>query len=166
MSQPVVGVRFKRAGKIYYFGAGDRSATLSVGDRVVADTQRGLELGRIVLSPDQIVDNKGLGHLKVITRLATEHDLEGEQTARDLEQKAIVLARSESERLQLPMHVVHCEYAFDRTRATVFFLSDEAQVDSRELVRILAEQLQARVSLRQIGPRDRAKLGRHRSLWP
>lgn len=158
MTQAIVGVRFKRAGKIYYFGAGDRDAALQVGDKVIADTQRGLELGRIVLAPGQIVDNKGLGRLKNITRLATEQDLDGESLGRDLERKALVLAREEVERLKLPMLAVQAEAAFDRTRATVFFLSEEAQVDSRELVRVLAEKLQVRVNLRQVGPRDRAKM--------
>ncbi|MFI0607182.1 MAG: stage 0 sporulation family protein [Anaerolineae bacterium] len=158
MTQPVVGVRFKRAGKIYYFGVGDRSTVMSVGDRVVADTQRGLEMGRIVLSPEQIVDNKGLGRLKNITRLASDDDLAGEQEAKDMERRAVGAARAEIERLRLPMHAVVAEGAFDGSRVTVFFLSDEAQVDSRELVRILSEQLKVRVNLRQIGPRDRAKL--------
>ena len=85
MTQAIVGVRFKRAGKIYYFGAGDRDAELRVGDKVIADTQRGLELGRIVLAPGQIVDNKGLGRLKNITRIATEQDLDGESVGRELE---------------------------------------------------------------------------------
>jgi cell fate regulator YaaT (PSP1 superfamily) len=158
MTQAIVGVRFKRAGKIYYFGAGDRDAELRVGDKVIADTQRGLELGRIVLAPGQIVDNKGLGRLKNITRIATEQDLDGESVGRELERKTVVLARDEIERLKLPMLAVQAEAAFDRSRVTLFFLSEEAQVDSRELVRLLAEKLQVRVNLRQVGPRDRAKM--------
>lgn len=158
MTQPVVGVRFKRAGKIYYFGTGERATTMSVGDRVVADTQRGLELGRVVLSPDQIVDNKGLGRLKNIARVASESDLRGEEAAKGLEHTSLAAARAEIERLELPMHAVQAEAAFDSTRVTVYFLSEETQVDSRELVRLLAGQLQVRVNLRQIGSRDRAKL--------
>lgn len=158
MTQPVVGVRFKRAGKIYYFGTGERATAMSVGDRVVADTQRGLELGRVVLSPDQILDNKGLGRLKNIARVASESDLRGEEAAKGLEHTSLVAARAEIERLELPMHAVQAEAAFDSTRVTVYFLSDETQVDSRELVRLLAGQLQVRVNLRQIGSRDRAKL--------
>lgn len=158
MTTPVVGVRFKRAGKVYYFNVTDRGAQPKVGDKVVADTQRGLELGRVVLAPEQVLDSKGLGRLKAITRMATPQDLEGEADNRGKEREALQQARQEGARLGLPMHPIQAEYAFDATRATVYYLSEEAQLDTRELVRVLSDSLQVRVSLRQLGPRDRAKL--------
>lgn len=158
MTTPVVGVRFKRAGKVYYFNVTDRSAQPKVGDKVVADTQRGLELGRVVLAPDQLLESKGLGRLKAITRMATPQDLAGEAENRDKEGEALALARQMAGKLALDLHPIHAEVAFDGTRATVHYLSEDAQLDTRELVRSLSDGLRLRVNLRQLGPRDRAKL--------
>jgi cell fate regulator YaaT (PSP1 superfamily) len=155
--KPVIGVRFKRAGKIFFFDASGYS-DIRLGQRVVADTTRGREIGHVVISPDQMLESRPSGRLKPILRLANDEDREQQRSLREREQQSLIDARTEIAKHDLPMRAVLAEYNFDGSRLTIYFVSDEQRVDFRVLVRDLAKRCKSRVQLRQIGPRDRAKL--------
>jgi cell fate regulator YaaT (PSP1 superfamily) len=155
--EPVVaGVRFKRAGRIYYFDA-QREPQLAVGDRVIVETAQGLEAGEVVIAPAQVMQAQ-LGTLKPIQRMATWEDLNGMARLRAGEPEALSEAVEQIARHRLPMRAVAAEYTFDGSRLTISFTSDKKRVDFRALVRDLARSLGTRVLLRQVGPRDKAKL--------
>ena len=155
--KPAVGVRFKRAGKIYYFEASD-CPDIGIGHQVVVDTSQGRELGRVVIAPEQLVEARPAGRLKPIVRVASAEDLAEQVQLRGRESEVLGEVMSEIVRLKLPMRAVMAEYSFDASRLTVYFVSEEQRVDFRDLVRDLSTRYDARVNLRQIGPRDRAKL--------
>ncbi|MBE9512548.1 MAG: stage 0 sporulation family protein [Chloroflexi bacterium] len=151
----IVGIRFKRTGKVYYFDP--TGIELEVNDRVVVRTTRGPELGYVVIAPKQVVDSELGEQLKPIIRKAEPDDIKQEQ---ELEQKSIeALAEcsKQVERLHLPMKLLSAEYNLDGSRLTFFFSAAE-RIDFRELVRELTNYLKVRVELRQVGPRDETKL--------
>ena len=152
----VVGIRFRRAGRIYYF-SGTGFENVAVGDHVVVDTARGHEMGHVVMAPGQMVKAE-TGKLKPILRLATEKD----HVLRDKLKldEADVLRRSRQliANHKLPMKAVVAEHNFDGSRLTIYFVSEKNRVDFRELVREMAKTFRKRVLLRQIGPRDEAKI--------
>ena len=150
----VVGVRFKSAGKIYYFDPVLTEAV--VGDRVVVETSRGVEMGEMVLGPRNVELNQAAPPLKPILRKATEKDLLQWDELRQEEKKALVICQEKVKNHQLDMKLVDVEYAFDRSKLTFYFTS-EGRVDFRELVRDLASVFHTRIELRQIGVRDEAK---------
>lgn len=150
----VVGVRFKSAGKIYYFDPVETDAV--VGDRVVVETSRGVEMGELVLEPRHVELNQNTTPLKPILRKATEKDLLLWQELRQEEKKALSICQEKVKNHQLDMKLVDVEYAFDRSKLTFYFTS-EGRVDFRELVRDLASVFHTRIELRQIGVRDEAK---------
>jgi cell fate regulator YaaT (PSP1 superfamily) len=150
----VVGVRFKSAGKIYYFDPVETDTI--VGDRVVVETSRGVEMGELVLEPRQVELNQTTTPLKPILRKATEKDLLQWQELRQEEKKALSICQEKVKNHQLDMKLVDVEYAFDRSKLTFYFTS-EGRVDFRELVRDLASVFHTRIELRQIGVRDEAK---------
>jgi len=150
----VVGVRFKSAGKIYYFDPVLTEAV--VGDRVVVETSRGVEMGEMVLGPRNVELNQATTPLKPILRKATEKDLLQWDELRQEEKKALVICQEKVKNHQLDMKLVDVEYAFDRSKLTFYFTS-EGRVDFRELVRDLASVFHTRIELRQIGVRDEAK---------
>jgi len=156
MTEPLVGVRFRRAGRIYYFGA-EGHETLGIGDQVVVDTTRGREVGRVVIAPSQVV-GAGTEDLRQVIRQATADDLGKQAAQRVREPAALATARAQIAAHDLPMKAVLAEYNYDGSQLTVYFLSEEHRVDFRALVRDLARDLRCRVHLRQIGPRDQAKL--------
>lgn len=151
----IVGVRFKRAGRVYYFDSA--GITLEVNDSVVVETIRGLELGRVVVIPSQVKADGMAKPLKPVVRKAEDEDreraakLEGKQ-GDVLDSCAGLVAE-----LRLPMKLLSAEYNLDGSRLTIFF-SAEGRIDFRELVRQLSSRLKVRVELRQIGPRDETKL--------
>jgi cell fate regulator YaaT (PSP1 superfamily) len=151
-----VGVRFRRAGRIYYFRAAGLE-DLGVNEHVVVDTSRGRELGWVVIAPTQLVDS-GPEDLKPVTRRASDEDLAALADRRSREPSALATVRERIREHNLPMKAVLTEYSFDGSQLTVYFVSDETRVDFRTLVRDLARDLRTRVHLRQIGPRDQAKL--------
>lgn len=156
MAATVVGVRFKRASKVYYFGLGSCD-DLKVGDYVIVETSRGREMGRVVIGPQEIEDQEVVGELKPVERRATPADhLEAVRYQR---REAQVLERCRAMVAEhgLPMKMVGAEYNCDGTRL-VFSFTAEKRVDFRELVRELAKTFKARIELRQIGVRDEAKL--------
>jgi cell fate regulator YaaT (PSP1 superfamily) len=151
----IVGVRYKPAGRIYYFDPGD--SELSVGESVVVETSRGNELGQVVIAPTQIADDEITQPLKPVVRKADEEDMEQIRQLRDKEPQVLSESTEVVEKLGLPMKLISAEYNLDGNRLTIYF-SAESRVDFRELVRELSNRLRLRVELRQVGPRDEAKL--------
>jgi cell fate regulator YaaT (PSP1 superfamily) len=152
----VVGVRFREAGKIYYFeptGFGD----LKVGTYVVVDTARGEDVGQVVIAPMQIADGEVVGQLKGILRRAEPWDLLRMQHFRDREEQALEKCRQKIAEHGLPMKAIKAEYNFDGSRL-VFYFTAEKRVDFRKLVRELARTFKSRIELKQVGVRDEAKM--------
>lgn len=151
----LVGVRFKRAGRVYYFGPA--GFELKIGDWVVVETGRGSDLGRVVISPKQVLANEMTEPLKPVLRVATAEDLNKRVEFKDRELKALDKCQKVSSRMGLPMKFISAEYNLDGSRLTVFF-SAEGRVDFRDLLKELTSALKTRIELRQVGPRDEAKL--------
>jgi len=151
----VVGVRFKRTGKVYYFDPSD--IELKVGDRVVVETTRGPELGQVVIAPSQVLASEVTKPLKPVVRKADIEDIEQADKIEQKEDEALAECTELVAKLKLPMKVISAEYNLDGSRLTIFF-SAEGRVDFRELVRELSHRLKVRVEMRQVGPRDEAKL--------
>ena len=151
----IVGIRFKRAGKIYYFDPA--GIDLEVNDYVVVKTTRGLELGRVVIAPKQVLASEISTPLKPILRKAKPDDIEHAQELEEKEREALAECGKLIAKLKLPMKLLSAEYSLDDSRL-VFSFSAPERVDFRELVRELTKRFKMRVELRQIGPRDEAKL--------
>ncbi len=151
----IVGVRFKRGGKVYYFGPA--GIELETNDYVVVETTRGLELGQVVISPKQVLASEVDKPLKSIMRKAEPGDIECGQKLEAKEGEALVECSKLIAQLHLPMKLLSAEYNLDGSRLTFYFGAAE-RVDFRELVRELAGRLKVRVEMRQMGPRDEAKL--------
>jgi cell fate regulator YaaT (PSP1 superfamily) len=151
----IVGVRFKRAGKVYYFDPA--GIELEPNDYVVVETARGLEMGQVVFSPKQVLDNDVTQPLKPVLRKAEPEDIERVKEFEAKEKDALVECSKLIEKLQLPMKLLSAEYNIDGSRLTFYFSAAE-RIDFRELVRELANRLKVRVELRQTGPRDEAKM--------
>ena len=151
----IVGVRFKRAGKVYYFDPA--GIDLEVNDYVVVETTRGLELGQVVIAPGQVLASDVEKPLKPVTRKAETEDIKRAQELEIKEKEALVECSQLVARFNLPMKLLSAEYNLDGSRLTFYFSAAE-RVDFRELVRELASRLKVRVELRQTGPRDEAKL--------
>ena len=151
----IVGVRFKRAGRVYYFDPA--GFDLEVNDYVVVNTARGLELGHVVASPKQVSDNEVGRRLKPVVRKAEPEDIKRVQEFEDREREALAECGKLTTQLHLPMKLLSAEYNLDGSRLTFFFSAAE-RVDFRELVRELSKRFKVRVELRQVGARDESKL--------
>ena len=151
----IVGIRFKRAGKVYYFDPA--GIALEANDYVVVKTSRGLELGRVVISPKQVLANEVTTPLKSILRKAEAEDVKHAQEFESKEQEALAECGKLIAKLDLSMKLLSAEYNLDGSRLTFLFSADE-RVDFRELVRELTNRFKLRVELRQVGARDEAKL--------
>jgi cell fate regulator YaaT (PSP1 superfamily) len=151
----IAGVRFHQAGKVYYFDA--EGIPLEVNDDVVVETSRGHELGKVVISPKQVIFSEITEPLKPVIRKAQAEDIEKAQQQQKWATNAIAKCRELVEKLKLPMKPISAQYNLDRSHLTIFF-SAEKRVDFRELARELSRNLKTRVELRQVGARDEAKL--------
>lgn len=151
----LVGVRFKEAGKVYYFDAEEH--VLDVGNYVVVETSHGLEIGRVVISPDQVLGNEHKEQLKPIVRIATPDDLEGHKRLRDRAAENLRTAKSAVARDGIDMQIISGEYDLDGNQLTFYFTSQD-RVDFRALTRELSSEFGARVQFLQVGDRDRAKV--------
>lgn len=151
----IVGVRFKRAGKVYYFDPA--GIDLEANDHVVVETARGLELGQVVISPGQVLSSDVSKPLKPVVRKAETEDIERAQEFEAKEREALVECGKLIDKLNLSMKLLSAEYNLDGSRLTLYFSAAE-RIDFRALVRELAGRLRVRVELRQMGPRDEAKL--------
>lgn len=151
----VVGVGFHRAGKIYYFSPGKE--TYAVGDRVIVETARGIEIGTIKIANREVDGSELTPPLKPIRRRATENDLARDARNREMEMDAAVLCKKKIREHGLAMRLVAAEYTFDNSKLS-FYFTCETRVDFRELVKDLAATFRTRIELRQIGIRDETKM--------
>jgi len=151
----VVGIRFKQAGKVYYFDTA--GIPLKVGDLIVVKTSRGLELGRVVISPEQMLSSGIKENLKPVLRKAETEDIERFQKSREREVEALSKCKAIISELKLLMKPISARSNLDGRHLTISFIAEE-RVDFRELVRRLGHTLKARVELKQVGARDEAKL--------
>jgi cell fate regulator YaaT (PSP1 superfamily) len=150
-----VGVRFKEAGKVYYFDAGDLD--LAVGEYVVVETSHGQEVGRVVISPDQVIASEIKESLKPVLRQATPEDLERSAALKKEAKGRVAEARKRALQRDLPIYVVAGDYSLDGTQLTLYFTAED-QVEVRSFARELSEAFDTKVQLLQVGERDRAKL--------
>ncbi len=151
----IVGIRFRPAGRIYYFDPQEQSFT--TGQYVIVETVRGVEAGRVVIAPKRIAESDVTDPLKPVQRLATEDELRMMLSYKSKEKGALVRCAERVTQHHLPMKLVEAEYTFDGSRLTFYFTAEE-RVDFRMLVRDLAATFRTRIELRQIGARDQAKL--------
>ncbi|MCL2817367.1 MAG: stage 0 sporulation family protein [Clostridiales bacterium] len=151
----VVGVRFKKAGRVYYFGP--RDLALAVGDAVVVETSRGLEYGAVALAGKEIDEGELASPLKDVLRKATDEDAAQHRANLLAEKEAFAVCREKIRQHNLPIKLVDVSYIFDGGKI-VFYFAAEGRVDFRELVRDLAGFFRTRIELRQIGVRDEAKM--------
>ena len=153
--QTIIGVRFKKAGKIFYFSPGN--LTIAQGDDVVVETARGVECGKAVVGPREVEDSEIKSPLKVVLRLATENDHQRIEDNKKSEQEAFGICETKIAEHGLPMKLVEVEYTFDLSKIIFYFTAD-GRIDFRDLVKDLASVFRTRIELRQIGVRDEAKL--------
>lgn len=151
----VVGVRFRSAGKVYYFDPGDTG--LSEGDKVIVETVRGLECGEVVAEPRPLPEEEITQPLRRVVRKANPEDEATVEANREKERKAFKTGLEKIAAHGLPMKLVDVEYTFDGSKIVFFFTAD-GRVDFRELVKDLAGVFRTRIELRQIGVRDEAKM--------
>lgn len=151
----VVGIRFKKAGKIYFFLPGNQ--VLEPDDNVIVETARGLEFGKVVLPLREISDDKVVSPLKEVLRKATTEDEEQYRNNEKREKEAFQICMTKIAAHGLPMKLIDVEYTFDVNKI-IFSFTAEGRVDFRELVKDLASVFRTRIELRQIGVRDEAKM--------
>lgn len=153
--QTVVGVRFKKAGKIYYFAPGELS--IAKFDDVIVETARGMEYGQIVIGPREVDETSIVPPLKTVLRKATPADAEKVKENRRKEKEAFLICEKKIAAHGLPMKLIDVEYTFDVNKI-IFYFTAEGRIDFRDLVKDLAAVFRTRIELRQIGVRDEAKL--------
>jgi len=151
----VIGVRFKRAGKIYYFSPA--GLDIKKFDKVIVETARGVEFGECVVAPKQIGEDQIISPLKNVIRIASEEDIIKNKENKQKEKEAFEVCMSKIEEHQLKMKLIDVEYTFDNNKVIFYFTAD-GRVDFRELVKDLASIFRTRIELRQIGVRDEAKM--------
>ncbi len=151
----VVGVRFKKAGKVYYFDPG--KLKLTKGENVILETARGVEMGEVVVGPKEITEKEVVAPLKEVIRIATSGDLQVNEGNKEKEAKAFDICLKKIEEHKLEMKLVDVEYTFDNNKI-IFYFTAEGRVDFRDLVKDLAGVFKTRIELRQIGVRDEAKM--------
>ena len=151
----VIGVRFREAGKVYYFAPGDLD--IKREQHVIVETARGLEYGTVVLGVSEVEDDKVVQPLKSVIRMATPEDDKKEADNRRKEEEAVPICREKIEKRNLPMKLINAEYTFDNSKILFYYFSD-GRVDFRELVKDLAAVFHTRIEMRQVGVRDEAKL--------
>lgn len=151
----VVGVRFKKAGKIYYFDPDGRE--LERGTGVIVETARGVEFGTVELGNRTVSDDKVVQPLKKVERVATESDIEKNELNKQKAKEAAEICKNKIKEHKLEMKLIDVEYTFDNNKIIFYFTAD-GRVDFRELVKDLASVFRTRIELRQIGVRDEAKM--------
>ena len=149
------GVKFSSSGKAYYFGTD--IADLKIGDKVVAESVRGMQVGEIALAPVEIEKYSSSLELKPIVRKATEDDLLLYDENLKRAKEAMRISMEEINKLGLEMRPIDAEYALDGTKLTIAYVADD-RVDFRELLKVLAYRFHCRIELRQVGSRDKARM--------
>ncbi len=151
----IVGISFKEVGKIYWFNP--NFLKVKVGDMVIVETVRGLELGFVVAPIKEVEDNELEHELKDILRIASEKDIRDYKKYQSLAKESFVKAKRIIEQQKLSMKTLDCEYTLDGTKLLIYYTA-EGRVDFRELVKVLASEFHVRIELRQVGPREGAKM--------
>ncbi|WP_066713654.1 PSP1 domain-containing protein [Clostridium sp. Marseille-P299] len=151
----VIGVRFRRAGKVYFFDPAGYD--IKQGDNVIVETARGVEYGMVVLGPRDVEDEKVIQPLKSVMRTATPEDDETEKKNKEKEKDAFRICLEKIAKHGLEMKLIDCEYTFDNNKVLFYFTAD-GRIDFRELVKDLAAVFKTRIELRQIGVRDETKI--------
>lgn len=151
----VVGVKFRNAGKVYYFGPGKEE--LKQGDHVIVETARGLEFGTVTMGEKEIDEKELVSPLKQVIRKATEDDARKHQKNLERRDDAMQLCQQKIDAHKLEMKLIDAEYTLDNNKIVFYFTAD-GRVDFRELVKDLASVFRMRIELRQIGVRDEAKM--------
>lgn len=151
----VVGVRFKSAGKIYYFDPDN--IDVQFNDFVVVETARGIEFGHVVIGPKEIDPEEVISPLKNVLRIALDEDFDIHRENKQKAEDALNMCQEKIEEHKLKMKIVDVEYTFDNNKVIFYFTAD-GRVDFRELVKDLASIFKTRIELRQIGVRDEAKM--------
>lgn len=152
----VIGVRFRQAGKIYFFSPG-KYEEIESGEHVIVETARGVEYGHVVLGTREVEDSKVIQPLKAVIRIATPEDDEREARNRAKEKEAFEICLEKIAKHKLDMKLIKVEYTFDNNKVLFYFTAD-GRIDFRELVKDLASVFKTRIELRQIGVRDEAKI--------
>lgn len=151
----IVGVRFKRTGRVYYFDPA--GIELDLNDWVMVETEHGVEVGRVVISQKQVLSSEITEPLKPVLRKAEEEDIRQREESEGKEIEALDVCKEMAHQFNLPMKLLAAEYNPDGTRLTVYF-SAEGRVDFRDLLKELTNTFKTRIELRQVGSRDKAKL--------
>ena len=151
----IVGVRFRNAGKIYYFDPADME--METGTHVIVETARGVEFGVVMIPPRNVEDEKVTQPLKPVIRIATDEDEKQQQRNKDKQEGAYKICQEKIEKHGLEMKLVQAEYTFDNNKLLFYFTAD-GRIDFRELVKDLASVFRTRIELRQIGVRDETKI--------
>ncbi len=150
----IIGLRFSEAGKVYYFSP--KGEKVKLGDKVIVETSRGIEIGRVSIANKKVDNSEIVAPLKSIMRKVTKEDLITAEENRELEKKAHKIAVEKIREHKLSMKLINVEYTFDRSKILFYFTAD-GRVDFRDLVKTLAGIFKTRIELRQIGVRDEAK---------
>ncbi len=151
----VIGVRFRSAGKVYYFAPGDLE--IEQGDHVVVETARGVEYGYVVLGIKEVEEDRIVQPLKMVMRVAAPEDDERAASNRTKEKEAFKICQEKIRKHELDMKLIDAEYTFDNNKVLFYFTAD-GRIDFRELVKDLAAVFKTRIELRQIGVRDETKI--------
>jgi len=151
----VIGVRFRDAGKVYYFSPGKHE--IHSGNYVIVETARGIEYGYVVLGNREVEDDKVIQPLKPVIRMATAEDEEKEMNNRRREKEAFKICQEKIRKHNLDMKLIDVEYTFDNNKILFYFTAD-GRIDFRELVKDLASVFKTRIELRQVGVRDETKI--------
>ena len=151
----VIGVRFRTAGKIYFFDP--LNLEIKKGDRVIVETARGIEFGTVVTGVTEVEEEKVVQPLKPVIRVANQRDVEQENANREKEKEAFKVCLEKIHDHKLEMKLIDAEYTFDNNKVLFYFTAD-GRIDFRELVKDLASVFKTRIELRQIGVRDETKL--------
>ena len=151
----VIGVRFRAAGKIYYFDPA--GLAIKTGDNVIVETARGIEFGYVVLGSREVPDEKVVQPLKQVIRMATEEDRAIEAKNKEKEKEAFKICLEKIRKRGLEMKLIDAEYTFDNNKVLFYFTAD-GRIDFRELVKDLAAVFKTRIELRQVGVRDETKI--------
>ena len=151
----VVGIRFQKAGKIYYFDP--CGFDLETGMHAIVETARGVELGTVLIPPRDVEDEKVIQPLKPVLRIATDEDEKTIEKNKEKEKEAFEICKEKIQKHGLEMKLVNAEYTFDNNKLLFYFTAD-GRIDFRELVKDLAAVFRTRIELRQIGVRDETKI--------
>ncbi|MCD8379631.1 MAG: stage 0 sporulation family protein, partial [Lachnospiraceae bacterium] len=151
----IIGVRFRTAGKIYYFDP--LNFEVKRGDHVIVETARGIEYGTVVGAPKDVEEDQIVSTLKPVLRVATERDVEQEANNKCKEKEAFKICLEKIKEHELDMKLIDAEYTFDNNKVLFYFTAD-GRVDFRDLVKDLASIFRTRIELRQIGVRDETKI--------